>query len=197
LVSKGNGASASGSEYVVDVRTTGLCEFIVYHGSSIKSITANNFGNLSAGNWYFIVVRHDATNDTVSISINGTATSSAHSGGVNSTASVFRLGATGTGAAPADGVLDEVGFWKRILSTEEETELYNSGSGRDYSYITGGGGISPGTLSEDSHTDSSVILSWTDATNATGTVTTQLQRSTDYAGDPDTATWTNVSGATS
>lgn len=39
-----------------------------------------------------------------------------------------------------DGQIDEVGVWSRALSSSEISDLYNSGSGRDYSYIQSTGG---------------------------------------------------------
>jgi hypothetical protein len=50
----------------------------------------------------------------------------------NDTANIFRW----------DGLIDEVGFWKRVLTSAERTELYNSGNGRDYAYITAAAGVS-------------------------------------------------------
>ena len=45
-----------------------------------------------------------------------------------------------TGAFPSgnmDGLIDEVGFWKRTLTSGERTQLYNSGNGLAYPFSSG------------------------------------------------------------
>jgi hypothetical protein len=37
----------------------------------------------------------------------------------------------------ADGVMDEVGIWNRVLTSDEVTELYNNGDGRTYPFAGG------------------------------------------------------------
>ena len=38
-----------------------------------------------------------------------------------------------------DGLIDEVGFWKRILTAQEKTNLYNAGAGLAYPLIESSG----------------------------------------------------------
>ena len=102
-------------------------------GTAAVTIAANTLGIPATATWYFVVAWHDPTANTINIQVNnGAADSAAHATGVfNSTASVI-LGATGVFAELMDGRVDEVGFWKRTLTTAEKTWLYNSGSGRAY-----------------------------------------------------------------
>jgi hypothetical protein len=110
------------------------------------SATANadNLGSPSTATWYFVVAWHDPTANTINICVNdGTVNSTSHSGGVGDFAStIFHIGGDPF-ANYWDGLIDEVGFWKKVLSASEITELYNAGSGRDYDYIINGGGATP------------------------------------------------------
>ena len=97
------------------------------------NVDADNLGSPSTGTWYFIVVEHDASANTISIQVNnGTIDSAAHSGGVIDGAAAFRIGATS--AEYSDGFIDEVGVWKRTLTTAERTALYNGGAGLSYPF---------------------------------------------------------------
>lgn len=46
-----------------------------------------------------------------------------------STTQPFVIGARGDGSLSFDGIIDEFGFWKRVLTVVERTALYNSGNG--------------------------------------------------------------------
>jgi hypothetical protein len=140
LVSKFE-TSSSGREYrvIYNNATSRLTFQVAADGGSVASATANNFGAPTTGVWYFVVAWHDATADTINISVNdGTANSTAHSTGVKGGASPLRLGAIGRAslASYLDGMLDQVGIWKRALTSLERTELYNSGSGLAYSAMS-------------------------------------------------------------
>jgi len=103
--------------------------------------TANNFGAASLGAWYHVVGWHDSVNDLVGISVNaGTANTTATSGTApGDTAGAFELGRYGALASRYhNGRIDEVGFWKRVLTADERTALYNGGAGLAYPFATGG-----------------------------------------------------------
>lgn len=107
------------------------------------SVLADNAGGPSTSTWYFIVAWHDSTNNECGISVNdGTPDTAAVSTGVIDGTDAFALGAYAAFLEYANATLDEWGLWKRVLSSAEITELYNGGSGRDYAYISGGGGAS-------------------------------------------------------
>lgn len=103
------------------------------------TVSADVLGAPSTGTWYFIVAWHDSVNNVIGIQVNnGTANTAAHSAGLTNLTSAFQLGSRGnsTGSLFFDGVIDEVSFWKRILTTDEKTALYNSGSGIAYPFFT-------------------------------------------------------------
>lgn len=95
----------------------------------------------SLATWYFVVAWHDATANTINIQVNdGTPTSAAHSTGLSTGTGTFMLGALSLSGTPYtvymhDGLLDEVSIWKRVLTDEERTWLFNSGDGRAYSEL--------------------------------------------------------------
>jgi len=98
-------------------------------GSAISSVT------LSANTWYFIVGWHDAAANTVNIQVNnGTVDSVATTGvgvATNQRLTIGCVMASGDTviANNTRGRLDEVFFWKKVLSSQEKTDLYNSGNG--------------------------------------------------------------------
>ena len=115
-------------------------KFDIYSGGAtlIAGATADNLGVPATGTWYFIVAWHDRTADTVNIQVNnGTADSTATGGTeIPATNSIFYVGARAVETAQYhNGVIDEAGFWKRVLSADEKTALYNGGSGVGYATI--------------------------------------------------------------
>ncbi len=119
-------------------------EFWVHNGSALTSILASNFGAPSINTWYYVVAWHDATNNQLGIQINnGTANTSSYSNGVQDNTSRFLIGTwQDTPNQEWVGRIDELGFWRKILSTQEKTDLYNSGGGNTYLY-SGGGSTNP------------------------------------------------------
>ena len=104
-------------------------------GTATVNVDASALGSPSTATWYFIVVWHDATANTINIQVNdGTVNSASHTTGVFNSTAAFTLGATGTPASYHDGLIDNVYFWKRVLTTDERTALYNSGNGKDYPF---------------------------------------------------------------
>lgn len=109
--------------------------------SGLDSAVADTLGSPSTGVWYFVVGWYNAATDVISISVNDGAvdTKAGYAGGAADKAADFAIGGYASGSY-FDGLMQGVGLWKRILTSAEITELYNSGSGRTYAYISGGGG---------------------------------------------------------
>lgn len=105
------------------------------------NLSADSLGSPSLATWYFIVAWYDATANTMNIQVNdGTVDSTSKATLQASGSAAFRIGAR---AYPTiedywDGLIDEVGFWKRVLTSGERTQLYNSGSGLSYDNFAGG-----------------------------------------------------------
>jgi len=106
------------------------------NGTSSSTVSANNFGSPNINTWYFFMVWYDSKGKTINISINnGPANSVSHSGGAYVGTAQFCLGAGNTTADTfLDGYLDEVGFWKRLLTPDERIKLYQSFQATTYPF---------------------------------------------------------------
>lgn len=90
------------------------------------------------GVWYFLVAWHDSVNNTINIQVNnGTPSKTLYSAGVFDSTAPFTIGKRYSGpTAYMNGKIDAVGFWKRVLTSAERTELYNLGNGLEYPFST-------------------------------------------------------------
>src|SRR5512146_1241028 len=100
---------------------------------TLAPVSADALGAVTTGVWYFLVGWHNAAADTVSIQVNNGVVNSAATGGALQAAggAEFRIGGRATPGSGLywNGLLDQVMFWKRVLSSTERTGLYNSGAG--------------------------------------------------------------------
>jgi concanavalin A-like lectin/glucanase superfamily protein len=128
------GKFAGGSyEYIVDFDGTNLRFHVSDEGTNNFSVV--NSASISANTWYFFVAWHDAAANTINISVNNNAAASAaHSSGVLDGGSGFYLGRNEDALTYLNGRLDSVSIWKRVLTSAERTQLYNSGNGLDYPF---------------------------------------------------------------
>lgn len=128
---------------VVDKRTnntTGIEYSLAFNGGlarlSIGNGSTNTFvegGSFSAGTWYFLVAWHSSADNKIYIQIdNGTPVEAAWTGGTQDTTAELRIGRAANNYF--DGLIDSVSFWKRVLTSDERTSLYNSGNGLDYPF---------------------------------------------------------------
>lgn len=127
---------SSGRHYILQAEETG----------SVLRFTCNLWGGqvvaspgpLSLNTWYFAVLWVDKTAMSVNLQVNnGTI--------VSNLISVYTPPAgnvaldIGRREYPGfenyfDGLIDEVGLWRRVLTAQERTDLYNSGNGRTYPF---------------------------------------------------------------
>ena len=106
-----------------------------------EAATASAFGAPSLATWYFVVGWHDAAGNTVNIQVNNTtAVSTATGGAVSDLAEALYIGAQNGSVSGTirfwDGDMDEIGFWKRVLTAQERTDLYNGGTGSQFAPAT-------------------------------------------------------------
>lgn len=135
FISKGT-IGIAGGEYRVEYSSTRMKFQIQDVAVTFKTTTDTTV--IVAGTWYYVVAWHDATGDTVNIQVNnGSVISGATAGIIPLDGTVtFRIG-SGNGARYWNGRVDEVGFWKRLLTTQERTDLYNGGAGLAYPFAAG------------------------------------------------------------
>jgi hypothetical protein len=89
------------------------------------------------GVWVHIIAWYTLSDQKMRIRINDTTTSvsSMTAPLVQGTAD-FRMGQRGDSNFPLNGGIDEAGFWKRLLTADEMTKLYNNGNGWPFANFT-------------------------------------------------------------
>lgn len=95
---------------------------------------------VSAGAWVHAVCTYDATTQAVSLTVNGgtPATGDFSAFTFGDTSNALAIGRRGDAAWYHKGAVDELCVYKRVLTADEITWLYNSGSGRTYADLTEG-----------------------------------------------------------
>ena len=107
--------------------------FFVWDASAALNIVQSFGQATSVDTWYHVICGHDPANDVLFLSVNNVSLhTDPHTGGTRDTGATFRLGATQAAGFRWNGLMDEVAFWKRVLTTDEITWLYNAGNGRSY-----------------------------------------------------------------
>lgn len=114
--------------YILRIDNTGTVNFFVSPTGSTASASVSSSNTIAAGVWVFVCVWHDSVNDMLGIRVNSTENTTPHSAGVFAGTGTFILGRT------CNGIIDEVSFHKRILTSAERTALYNSGNGLTYPF---------------------------------------------------------------
>jgi hypothetical protein len=109
-------------------------------GADVVPVQANAFGSPPIGQWIHVFVWHDSVANTINIQVNnGTINSASHTLGVFNSTAGFLIGQRDDLLGNYwDGRVDEVGFWKRVLTADERTYLYNGGAGRTYPFTPSG-----------------------------------------------------------
>ena len=124
---------AASKYYDLTLFTNGKFRF---HNNQPSDLSIYSNDTVSVGNWYHIVVTRNGTDGEIRIYINGALDNSATpaSPADNSNAGNFIVGNFRDDTSDGfDGVIDEIGVWDRLLTTEEISDLYNDGDGLTYS----------------------------------------------------------------
>jgi hypothetical protein len=162
--------SKAARQMIVAKDVSGAREYILYYESSSDrfgwqvvdegSVLANNLGPPATGTWYCVTVWYVAASHTLGISVNdGTADTSSFAGSAAATTAQFRIGARAFSGFEdyMDGGVDAVHIWKRVLTSGERTEFYNSGTGIEFS----ASGSSDLVIQDASHAHMAVSLTLT------------------------------------
>ncbi len=194
FISKWVGSAASLEYLLVYDQPTDRFIFYVYSGSTAGTATASTFGSPSISTWYYISAYHDATNNYVGISVDdGTVNSSSYSLGVQDTGSAFILGALSDGSGGfVNGAIDEVYMYKRVLTADERTWLYNSGAGRAYCEVASNCPVTdtPTSTATNTATNTATDTATSTATNTSVYTSTFTNTPTDTPTPSDTPTAT-------
>lgn len=122
------------TEYILYVNFS--AHLVFYCGNGTAGADADAGFAAATGVWYHVLGWYDpAGGGTNNIRVNGaTAVSVANASGIYDGATAFRMGACSNDTRYWDGLIDEVAFWKRVLTSDEQTALYNGGLGLPYDF---------------------------------------------------------------
>ena len=131
LVTKREHPSSGNAEYIL-ANTPTKFAFGTGDGAGGFDAVTSTAPDIATGSLYLVVAWHDSTAAKIYIQVNGgtpdfTARTTVPANGT----SPFRLG--GGLDFGFKGRMAKVSFWKRLLTTDELTWLYNSGTPRDFS----------------------------------------------------------------
>jgi hypothetical protein len=97
--------------------------------------TIKNTGTIATNAWTFIVAKL-VDNSSLSVKINdGAPVSMAKSGSINPTTYLLLAARTPTDDTPFPGRIGPLAVWSRETTDDEDTELYNGGSGLAYPFV--------------------------------------------------------------
>lgn len=126
------------NEYNLYLFSSGKFTFELY-GQTSGSTTLFSTPSAVINAWHFVVAWWDRDARTLNIQINDGAIASAAATFVGETrknTNDLNIGSYGT-TLYNNGRIDEVGLWKRILTTAEKTSLYAGGAGISYPFSSG------------------------------------------------------------
>lgn len=131
--------SAAGQlEYLLwyESGTDRLQFFVSGNGTASTSVSDSSLGSPATATWYFLRAWHDSVGNVIGIQsdVRAPVTAAHTTGSFDSTSSVLIGASTSTPANFWNGRICEVGFSKRLLTTQEHWWLYNDGLGRTYPF---------------------------------------------------------------
>ena len=132
-----NASEDVGSGYRLSLQSNNKINFYQVEGTGDASSTADSTTALSStGVWYHVVAVRDST--TLNIYVNGGSAEATTGTTVRNSDNTQQF-VTARYRSPDDayyfdGIIDELGLWKRALSAAEVAELYNAGAGKTYPF---------------------------------------------------------------
>lgn len=106
--------------------------FTIYFGGS--GTHPNEGTSPATATWYHVIAGYSAAAGGSFIQVNNGTEATAVVANPGDSSASFRLGARGNGSGYLNGRLDAVGFWSRVLTANERTELWNDGAGGEYPF---------------------------------------------------------------
>lgn len=124
----------------ISINTSNQVQFSATPDGVTTTSIAGTSVTLATGVWNFFRVWHDSANDQIGIQVNnGTKHTTAFASGLFNVSEPLLLGAQNS-PSPINfhnGRIDSIGAYNRLLSDAEATDLFNGGSGRTYSSLSG------------------------------------------------------------
>lgn len=142
FISKSSANVLGSDEYLIGYvpgatpATTGKFRFTVYGGSTYSSVYSTSSAPPVVGQWYLIVAWH--TSGTTYIQINnGPIDSAPIAEPIFASASMLNVGSYGAGQANSlHGFVDELAYWKALLTVSSRSALWGGGAGLPFSSWT-------------------------------------------------------------
>lgn len=127
-------SSGAGSyEYFLRLDSTDARLYVSSDGSAIAFV-ATPTGIVAAGVWSLIFAWYDGANLNIQVN-NGTIYQTAYTADVFNGTAPFLIGSFDTGASEFwNGRIDEPAIWKRVLTADERSQLWNGGAGKSYPF---------------------------------------------------------------
>jgi len=99
------------------------------------AVSGTSFGALDTGKLYNITAWHDAGSNEIGLEINLSQNTASYASGMRLGSAPFVVGAISNGEAEfLSGRADELGVWKKVLSAQEKTDIYRTGTGNTYEF---------------------------------------------------------------
>ena len=119
------------------VYTTSGISFVMRNTSTSNELTITNSFTPSINTWYNVLITYDGSKSAsgLKVYVNGSAgtqviVANTLTGSISTTQSL-KFGAR-QNTNYSNSIIDETAFWNRELTSLEVTELYNSGTGKQY-----------------------------------------------------------------
>jgi hypothetical protein len=123
--------SGTGTDYALLYASGGGGYYFQLGNGASQVVSGPDVAN---GVWAHVVCWYDSGTTKAMMRINDAVTYTAPSGGsLTQTATPFTVGGLAASAFYITAVVDEIGFWKRKLTSDEITFLYNGGAGNPFS----------------------------------------------------------------
>lgn len=135
LMAERNATTSGNSKWTLIYNSgTDRIEFYIFNsGTTSNLVTATTFGSPPTGTWFYLRWGHNNTTNQTFIEGNNTGENATTLTTVTPHAATLNLyfaTQTTVHSSSLDGRIDNVKFWKKILSTDEQAYDYNAGAGR-------------------------------------------------------------------
>jgi hypothetical protein len=112
----------------------GLLEFFVGNGTTYGSVSSLSSAGSIINVWHLVIVWYDSVAQTLNMQLDHDAGASVSwTGGLQTGTEQVVFGGLTQGSYLFSGSLDEIGFWKRALTSAERDLLWNGGAGYPFS----------------------------------------------------------------
>lgn len=131
-------ANAAGYEWML--YTVGSkVRFLVAKGGngtgSTNSYSVTSDVDFTLNAWNYVEGYYDAATGTVGVVVNGTVKTGTSTTTPGTSTGAVRFGTVAAGSSYFGGRIDEVGFWKRLKTTDERAADFNGGAGRAPTFL--------------------------------------------------------------